>query len=452
VALGGPISGFILDHAHWFGLSSWRWLLILEGLPAATLAFLVPFLLPSKPGEARFLTTDEKAWIADQLEREDQLKLGAKTQSISLARTLVNPRVWHLACIGFCHGFAGYTFSFWLPQVMKSVFGGQPNTAVGIAVMIPNLLGLMKLNPKPIRIEPAFEDREQIRDMFERNAPYRALAAYAPEGVKDETHEEAKRPVLPWFRGDWALGGRPLVERAELILHNKKFLEAARTVFGTSDVYPEFVAVNINGPMPACNTHVDNPSFYGATRVDYPLPFLTVMGFSGLFDEWRVVQASAISWFYEGAGGSFDYWPDGLDGPMLSEQPPFGNVALISDNGQLYHRVDAIGDREAELPQMSASVKIQPDGEGNWTILENGEVRATYPLRTIRLSVLCKAEVRDRESRPDSLTLDRTMEIFIADLRRRGIDYDVPSDPPADTAWILMLQGTYVNPTLLPTG
>ena len=28
---------------------------------------------------------------------------------------------------------------------------------------------------------------------------------------------------------------------------------------------------------------------------------------------------------------------------------------------------------------MSASAKIQPDGEGNRIILENGEVRATYP-------------------------------------------------------------------------
>lgn len=309
----------------------------------------------------------------------------------------------------------------------------------------------MKLNPKPIRIEPAFEDREQIRAMFERCAPYRALAAYAPDGLQDERHEEAKRPVLPWFRGDWALGGKPLVEGAERILHNKKFLEAARTVFGTSRVHPEFIAVNINGPMPACNTHVDNPSFYGATRVDYPLPYLRVMGFSELFDSWRVVQASAISWFYEGTGGSFDYWPDGPDGPMLSEQPPFGNVALISDNDQLYHRIGPIGNDDAELPQMSASATIQPDGDGKWTILENGEVRATYPSHAIRFSVLWKAEVRDRQSKPDNLSLDRIMAIFLADLRRRGIDFHVPSDPLSDAAWILMLQRTYVNPTLIPT-
>jgi len=143
--LGGPISGFILDHARWLGLSSWRWLLILEGVPAATLAFLVPFLLPSKPGEAKFLTANEKAWIAEKLEREERLKLAAKKQSISVARTLLNPRVWHVACIGFCHGFASYTFSFWLPQVMKSLFGGRSNTLVGIAVMIPSLLALVAM-------------------------------------------------------------------------------------------------------------------------------------------------------------------------------------------------------------------------------------------------------------------------------------------------------------------
>ena len=61
--LGGPVSGFILDHVHWFGLSSWRWLLILEGFPAIACVPLVSFLLPSRPAEARFLSVEEKAWI-----------------------------------------------------------------------------------------------------------------------------------------------------------------------------------------------------------------------------------------------------------------------------------------------------------------------------------------------------------------------------------------------------
>jgi hypothetical protein len=308
----------------------------------------------------------------------------------------------------------------------------------------------MRVMLQPIRIEPAFEDREQIRSMFVRNAPYCAMAAYAPEGLKDETVEEDKKPVVPWFRGDWALGGKPLVEGAERILHNKMFLEASRTMFRTSHVHPEFVAVNINGPMPACHTHLDNPSFYGATRGDYPLPFLRTMGFSGLFDAWRVVRASTLCWFYEGSGGSFDYWPEGLDGPMQTEQPPFGNVALCVDTDRVYHRIGAIGNGGAELPQMSASAEIQPDGKGNWTILESGEVRAIYPSHAIRFSILWKAEVRDNNLKPDNLSLDRIMGIFTADLRHRGIDFQIPSDPLTDTTWILLLQQIYAHPAPTP--
>jgi MFS transporter, ACS family, tartrate transporter len=148
--LGAPVSGLILDHVHWFGLSSWRWLLIFEGLPAIACVPLVSSVLPSRPAEARFLSVEEKAWITDQLDREDRRKLGAQTHPLSVARTLVNPRVWHLACIGFGHGFAAYIFSFWLPQVMKTAFGGQSNTALGFAVMIPNLFGLIAMLVVPL--------------------------------------------------------------------------------------------------------------------------------------------------------------------------------------------------------------------------------------------------------------------------------------------------------------
>jgi hypothetical protein len=299
---------------------------------------------------------------------------------------------------------------------------------------------------KPIRIEPAFDDPEQIRDMFERLGPYRPIAAYGLEGVVDETRGEAERSVLPWFRGNWALGGKPLVDGAELILHNKTFLEAARALFGTSLVDPEFVVVNLNAPMPAGPTHVDIPSFHGATREHYPLPFLKVMGSSGQFAAWRVVRAGAVAWFYEGTGGGFDYWPEGLGGPMLSEQPPFSNVALMVDNDQMYHRIGPIGAPNAELPRMSASAHIQPDGDGSWAILENGEVRATYPSHAIRLSVVWKAEVQDRELSTDDLTLDHIMAIFTADLRHRSVDFQMPSDPSADTAWILLMQRIYADP------
>src|SRR6516162_6393991 len=306
--------------------------------------------------------------------------------------------------------------------------------------------------PRTILIKPAFDDREQIRAMFARQAPYRTIATYAPEGINDEASEADKQSVPPWFRGDWALSGKPLVEGAEAILHNKHFLDAARTAFGTHRIDPEFVAVNINGPMPACTIHVDNPSFYGATRAVYPLPFLRVMGSSGLFEPWRVVRASALSWFYEGVGGNFDYWPEGLDGPMQSEQPPFGNVALCADTDRVFHRIGHIGDPDAASPRMSAAAQIHSSGNGSWSILENGEVHATYPSHAIRFSILWKAAIGDRESNGGDLTLDRIMAIVTADLRHRGVDFQMPSDPLTDTTWILLLQRIYAHPTATPGG
>ena len=305
--------------------------------------------------------------------------------------------------------------------------------------------------PGAIRIEPAFADPEKIRAMFARHAPYKTAAAHAPEGIYDKTREGATRSVLPWFRGDWALGGESRVEGAHRILHNQKFLEAARTVFGVPCVYPEFVLVNVNGPMPAGATHLDNPSFYGATRVDYPLPFLRVMGSSRLFEPWRLVRATALSWFYDGEGGNFDYWPEGIEGPMRSEQAPFGNFALCVDTDRIYHRIGSIGNGHAESPKISATAEIRPDGGSNWTIVENGEVCAIYPGNAIRFSILWKAEVRVRDSVPGNLTLDRIMEIFIANLRHRGFDFTVPSDPLSDAEWILLLQRVYALPGATPT-
>jgi hypothetical protein len=117
----------------------------------------------------------------------------------------------------------------------------------------------------------------------------------------------------------------------------------------------------------------------------------------------------------------------------------------------MYHRIGSIGDPDAAPPCISPAAQIHPNGDGNWSILENGEVRATYPQHTIRFSILWKAAIGNRKSNGDDLTLDRIMAIFTADLRHRGVDFQVPSDPLDDTAWILLLQRIYADSTTRPT-
>jgi hypothetical protein len=209
---------------------------------------------------------------------------------------------------------------------------------------------------KLIRIEPAFDDPEFVRAMFERHAPYRTMAGYLPIANQDAS--------LPWFRGNWATNGEPLVEDAEKIVHNRRFIDAARAFFGGSAVRPTFIVVNVNAPMAAGLTHVDVPTFHGATRDHYPLAFLVAMGQSGLFESWRVIQAGAVTWFYDGPGGNFEYWPEGLDGPMSAERPPFGNIAIMADNDQIYHRIGRVGEPDAQLPHITSAAEIRPVGRG----------------------------------------------------------------------------------------
>jgi MFS transporter, ACS family, tartrate transporter len=138
--LGAPLSGPILDHVHWLGVSSWRWLLILEGTPALAGGVLTYFLLPGCPQEGKFLTAKEKEWIRTELGREEQQKLAQRRYSALQA--LSSGRVWHLVLTYFGMMMGNYALQSWAPQLVKSLSSGYSNSTIGLLVTIPNLVGL----------------------------------------------------------------------------------------------------------------------------------------------------------------------------------------------------------------------------------------------------------------------------------------------------------------------
>ena len=98
-------------------------------------------MLPSRPSEAKFLTSEERDWILIELAREDEIK--NQTHAISLRETFSHLRVWHLAAIQFTALTGLYSLSFWMPQVLRALSSHYSNTLVGWLVVIPQLSGLL---------------------------------------------------------------------------------------------------------------------------------------------------------------------------------------------------------------------------------------------------------------------------------------------------------------------
>src|SRR5277367_317490 len=66
-ALMGALAGALLNLQGKLGLAGWQWLFLIEGLPAILLSVAFLLWLPNGPGDAKWLTGDERAWVLEQI-------------------------------------------------------------------------------------------------------------------------------------------------------------------------------------------------------------------------------------------------------------------------------------------------------------------------------------------------------------------------------------------------
>ncbi|MBO9535238.1 MFS transporter [Herbaspirillum sp.] len=135
--IGAPLSTWIMDNVHWFGWSGWRWMLVLEGVPAVIGGLFCYFYLIDRPQDAKWLTDQEKAWILDELEKDRQAKPEAK--HLSTVKTMTNPKVLYLSFIYFVYQCGSLGVGYWMPQIIKGFASSLTHTQVGLIAMIPYL-------------------------------------------------------------------------------------------------------------------------------------------------------------------------------------------------------------------------------------------------------------------------------------------------------------------------
>lgn len=138
--LGAPISGAIMEYVHWLGWSGWRWVFVLEGIPAILVGIVTLFVLTDRPAHARWLPADEARWLEAELERERAAKAPAQQHNYWLA--LKEPFVLILTGIYFAAMTGLYGFSMWMPTLLKR-FSGLTTFQVTLLAAIPYAVTLV---------------------------------------------------------------------------------------------------------------------------------------------------------------------------------------------------------------------------------------------------------------------------------------------------------------------
>ena len=67
--IGSPMAGWLLG-VHWAQLAGWRWLFILEGIPAVVVGIITVFYLTDRPAQGRWLPQVERDWLVNELQAE----------------------------------------------------------------------------------------------------------------------------------------------------------------------------------------------------------------------------------------------------------------------------------------------------------------------------------------------------------------------------------------------
>lgn len=137
--VGSVSAGLILDHVDWFGLASWRWLFVLQGLPPILLGIWALFRMADHPGKAQWLTSAESTWLEDEINADYQARGGADSKEAEHpgVRAFKNPWVLHLAAVSFLCGVGTYGMTFFLPQVVAQLDPGYSPTNIGFMGALP---------------------------------------------------------------------------------------------------------------------------------------------------------------------------------------------------------------------------------------------------------------------------------------------------------------------------
>src|SRR5947207_11439252 len=136
--IGSPLAGWLLG-VHWQSLAGWRWLFILEGIPAAVVGIITYFYMTDRPAQAGWLPQDERDWLVNELQAELQAK--KKIRNYTIMEAFCDLRILRLIFAYFLALTGALGTIYWIPTFMKRL-SGLSNQTITSLLLIPALMGI----------------------------------------------------------------------------------------------------------------------------------------------------------------------------------------------------------------------------------------------------------------------------------------------------------------------
>ncbi|CEH29505.1 hypothetical protein AM501_23190 [Aneurinibacillus migulanus] len=146
--IGAPFSTWIMDNINWMGMPGWRWMFVLEGMPAVILGIVTFFYLTDRPEDAKWLTKEEKNWLLAELKKEREAKEQTEKNQKQHGHkeALTDSKVWYLALIYFVYIAGTLGVGYWMPQIIKGLSTYLTNTQIGLIATIPYIAASIAMN------------------------------------------------------------------------------------------------------------------------------------------------------------------------------------------------------------------------------------------------------------------------------------------------------------------
>jgi MFS transporter, ACS family, 4-hydroxyphenylacetate permease len=158
MAIGSTMSGIILDQTHGLlGLQGWRWMFLIEGLPAAALGVFALYYLTNRPSEARWLDTSERQGLETLMQEDRDRRLNTTHQSIW--SQVLDIKVILLAMAYFCLVNTVATVSTWGPMIVREAMSAYSLTQVGMVAAVAPICTIIIM---PLWVWSSDRRRERI--------------------------------------------------------------------------------------------------------------------------------------------------------------------------------------------------------------------------------------------------------------------------------------------------